>query len=65
MMAVVAAVLTALCAGILAPAQPAVAATFTPINGAGSTWAYPAIAFLRRSFARAGEGTAVGNACPG
>src|SRR5215469_5995018 len=42
-MAVAAAMLTALCAGILAPAQPAVAATFAPISGAGSTWAYPAI----------------------
>ena len=42
-MAVAAAVLTVLCTGILAPAQPAVAASFTPISGAGSTWAYPAI----------------------
>jgi len=42
-MAVAAAALSALCAGLLAPAQPAVAATFVPIDGAGSTWAYPAI----------------------
>src|SRR5215467_9464638 len=38
-----AAALAALCAGILAPAQPAAAASLVPISGAGSTWAYPAI----------------------
>jgi ABC-type phosphate transport system substrate-binding protein len=42
-MAAAAAALTALCAGILAPAQPAAAASLVPIAGAGSTWAYPAI----------------------
>ena len=36
-------VLTALCAGLLAPVQPALAATFAPISGAGSTWSYNAI----------------------
>jgi ABC-type phosphate transport system substrate-binding protein len=41
--AVALALLTALYAGIIAPAQPASAATFTPINGAGSTWAFPAL----------------------
>jgi len=35
--------LAALCAGILAPAQRAFAATFVPISGAGSTWAANAI----------------------
>ena len=38
-----AAALTALGVGLLASAQPAVAATFVPITGAGSTWSYPAI----------------------
>ena len=42
-MAVAAAALTVLCAGILAPAQPASAAALTAISGAGSTWAYSAI----------------------
>jgi hypothetical protein len=37
------AALAALCASILAPAQPAAAASLVPIAGAGSTWAYPAI----------------------
>jgi ABC-type phosphate transport system substrate-binding protein len=37
------AALTALCAGVLGPAQAAAAATYVPISGAGSTWAYPAI----------------------
>src|SRR5208282_6677516 len=37
------AVLTALCAGLLVPVQPAFAATFVPIAGAGSTWSYNAI----------------------
>jgi phosphate ABC transporter phosphate-binding protein len=41
--AVAAALLTALYAGVIAPAQPASAATFAPITGAGSTWSYPAI----------------------
>src|SRR5215469_1332161 len=35
--------LTALGACIFAPAQPAAAATFVPISGAGSTWSYNAI----------------------
>jgi phosphate ABC transporter phosphate-binding protein len=39
----VAAILTGLCVGIIAPAQSASAATFVPITGSGSTWAYPAI----------------------
>jgi ABC-type phosphate transport system substrate-binding protein len=38
-----AAALIALCAGILPPAGPAVAASFTPISGAGSAWAGNAI----------------------
>ena len=41
--AVAAATLTALYFGITGPVQPASAATFAPISGAGSTWAYPAI----------------------
>ena len=41
--AVALATLTALYAGIIAPAQPAAAASFVPINGAGSTWSYPAL----------------------
>jgi len=41
--AVLAAILTALCVGIIAPVQSASAATFGPITGAGSTWAYNAI----------------------
>jgi phosphate ABC transporter phosphate-binding protein len=41
--AVAAAALTALYIGIIAPAQSASAATFVPITGSGSTWAYPAI----------------------
>ena len=51
LMVVVAAALTALCAGILAPAQPASAAALTAIDGAGSTWAYPAINSWIRSVA--------------
>jgi ABC-type phosphate transport system substrate-binding protein len=43
LLAVAVAVLTALCAGVAGPAQPAAAATFVPITGAGSTWSYPAI----------------------
>ena len=43
LLAVAVAVLTALYVGVIAPAQPASAATFTAITGAGSTWAYPAI----------------------
>jgi phosphate ABC transporter phosphate-binding protein len=35
--------LTVLCAGLLAWAQPAAAASYTPIAGAGSTWSYNAI----------------------
>ena len=42
-MAVTGAALGALCAGLLAPVQPAFAATFVPISGAGSTWSYNAI----------------------
>jgi phosphate ABC transporter phosphate-binding protein len=38
-----AATLTALCACLLSPAQPASAASYTPISGAGSTWSYNAI----------------------
>jgi len=41
--AVAAATLTALCVGIIAPAQPAFATTPAPITGSGSTWAFPAI----------------------
>ncbi len=41
--AVAAAMLTALYVGITGPAQPASAATFAPITGSGSTWAFPAI----------------------
>ena len=42
LMAVAAAALFGLCASILAP-QPALAATYVPISGAGSTWSYNAI----------------------
>jgi ABC-type phosphate transport system substrate-binding protein len=35
--------LTALNVGIIAPAQPASAASFVPISGSGSSWSYPAI----------------------
>jgi len=42
-LAVAAAALTAVCAGLLAPAQPVAAASFVPISGAGSTWSYNAI----------------------
>jgi ABC-type phosphate transport system substrate-binding protein len=41
--AIAAALLTALYAGVIAPAQPASAAAFAPITGSGSTWSYPAI----------------------
>jgi len=41
--AVAAAALTGLCASILAPMQPAAAASYVPITGAGSTWSYNAI----------------------
>ena len=37
------AALFALCGGIIAAGQPASAATFVPIGGAGSTWSYNAI----------------------
>jgi len=43
MIAVGTAVLTAVCAGLLASAQPASAATYVAISGAGSTWSYNAI----------------------
>jgi ABC-type phosphate transport system substrate-binding protein len=43
LMAGAAVALAALGAGVLAPAQPALGATFVPIAGAGSSWAYPAI----------------------
>jgi hypothetical protein len=36
-------VLAVLSAGILAPAPQALAATFVPISGAGSTWSFNAI----------------------
>jgi len=42
-MAVAGALLTALCVGLLAPVQPAFAASFVPISGAGSTWSSNAI----------------------
>jgi phosphate ABC transporter phosphate-binding protein len=42
-MAVAAAALLGLCASILAPTQPALAASYVPISGAGSTWSYNAI----------------------
>ena len=35
--------LIGLCASILAPMQPAAAASYVPISGAGSTWSYNAI----------------------
>jgi ABC-type phosphate transport system substrate-binding protein len=35
--------LCALCIGLLASAQPARAASYVPISGAGSTWSYNAI----------------------
>jgi phosphate ABC transporter phosphate-binding protein len=41
--AVTAAVLSVTVASFLMPARPAFAATYTTINGAGSSWAYPAI----------------------
>jgi ABC-type phosphate transport system substrate-binding protein len=37
------AALTALCAGTVTAVQPALAATFVPISGAGSTWSFNAI----------------------
>jgi len=37
------AALSALCVGLLASAQPARAASYVPISGAGSTWSYAAI----------------------
>jgi phosphate ABC transporter phosphate-binding protein len=37
------AALSAVCVGLLASAQPARAATYVPISGAGSTWSYNAI----------------------
>ena len=40
---IAAAALTVLCAGMLTVAQPAQAASYTPIAGAGSTWSYNAI----------------------
>ncbi len=43
LIAVAAAALTGLCASILAPMQPAAAASYVPISGAGSTWSYNAI----------------------
>ena len=43
LMAAAMAALTALCAAILGPSQPASAAAFVPITGAGSTWSYNAI----------------------
>jgi ABC-type phosphate transport system substrate-binding protein len=42
-MAVAAAAPIAVCAGILGPAQPAGAASFVVISGAGSTWSFNAI----------------------
>jgi phosphate ABC transporter phosphate-binding protein len=44
LLTVAAAALTALCAGNLAPAQPASAASFVPVTGAGSTWSGNAFA---------------------
>ncbi len=41
--AVAAVALLGLCASILAPMQPALAATYVSISGAGSTWSYNAI----------------------
>jgi phosphate ABC transporter phosphate-binding protein len=43
LIATVGTALTILCAGLLASAQPARAATYVPISGAGSTWSYNAI----------------------
>src|SRR5580658_9027369 len=43
LIATVGTALTILCAGLLASAQPAHAATYVPISGAGSTWSYNAI----------------------
>jgi ABC-type phosphate transport system substrate-binding protein len=43
LVAVVLSTLTGLSAGILTPGQPALAATFVPISGAGSTWSFNAI----------------------
>ncbi len=42
-MAVAGAALIVWCAGIFAPSQPADAASYVPISGAGSTWSYNAI----------------------
>ena len=42
-MTVAVAALLGLCASILAPTQPALAASYVPISGAGSTWSYNAI----------------------
>jgi ABC-type phosphate transport system substrate-binding protein len=54
LMAVAAATLTGLCAGILAPAQPAAAASFAPIAGAGSSWSANAINVWRANVAQYG-----------
>ena len=43
LMTVAVAALLGLCASILAPTQPALAASYVPISGAGSTWSYNAI----------------------
>ena len=43
LMTVAGAVLTVFLAGIFAPLQPAAAASYVPISGAGSTWSYNAI----------------------
>jgi len=53
-MGVAAAAVTALCGGILAPVQPASAATFVPISGAGSTWSSNAIRAWTTSVAQQG-----------
>jgi ABC-type phosphate transport system substrate-binding protein len=37
------AALAAVCGGLVAAAQPSLAASLVPISGAGSTWSYPAI----------------------
>jgi ABC-type phosphate transport system substrate-binding protein len=44
LMTVAAAAVTALCAAALAPVQPALAASFVPITGAGSSWSGNAFA---------------------
>jgi ABC-type phosphate transport system substrate-binding protein len=54
LVAVAVAALTGLCAGILAPAQPAGAAAFAPISGAGSTWSANAINTWRANVAQYG-----------